>query len=150
MKIDQVIAVSNQIAKGKQFTVVYGKTLGIKKTSGFIGEITKVTRMNVRLVNYENQQSVQEKRDNGMEKQPNHWEKLAEGVYMDHNKQYKMCIAPSKLKNQKNTSEYFVNGSPIEYAEIESVLLAKDKKKTSEFQPDWFTLKTENLIEIIA
>lgn len=150
MKIDQVIAVSNQIAKGKQFAVIYGKTLGVKKTSAFIGEITKVTKMHVRLVNYENQQSVKEKRDNGMEKQANNWDKLAEGVYLDHNKQYKLCIAPSKLKNQKNTSEYFVDGKPIDYSKIESVLLAKDKKRTSEFQPDWFTLKTENLIEIIA
>ena len=150
MKIDQVIALSNQIAKGKQFTVVYGKTLGIKKTSGFIGELTKVTKMHVRLVNYENQQSVQEKCDNGMEKQANNWEKLAEGVYQDHNGNFKLCIAPSKLKNQKNTSEYRLNGTPIEYSEIESVLLAKDKKRSSDNQPDWFTLKTENLIEIIA
>ena len=150
MKIDQVIAITNTMQKGKQFTIISGKELSPKKKSGIVGPLKKITKMHVRLVNYENQQSVKEKRANGMEEQANNWLKLAEGVYQDHNGNFKLCIAPSKLKSQKNSSEYLLNDTPINYSEIEESLLAKDKKRSSENQPDWFTLKTENLIEIIA
>lgn len=149
MNIEAAIKIVNEIPKGKQFTIIMGKTILPKKTSQFVGKITKVSTMKVRLVDYEAQQAVQEKRNNGMEKRPNNWERIANGIYLDHNGKFKLCVAASKLKNQKNSSDWFVDGKPVKYDEIESVLLANDKKNKQSVSPDWFTPNVENLLEIL-
>jgi hypothetical protein len=151
MTIIEAIKITNGIQLGKQFTLVYGKTIIPKQKSELFGKtIQKISEMNVRLVNYENQKAVKEKRDNGMENCPNNWTKIANGVWQDNNGNFKICVAPSKLKNAKNSSKFLLENNEIEYSEIESHLLAKDKKKNNSANPDWFTLSIENVIEIKA
>lgn len=150
MDIITAIKVTNSIKSGQVFTLVYGKTISPKKNSELAGKtIKKISELQVRLVNYENQKSVQEKRANGMEKQPNNWTKLADGVWQDNNGHFKLCVAPSKLKNAKNTSKFILEGNEVNYEDIESSLLAKDKKRNNfDSSPEWFTLKIENVIGI--
>lgn len=151
MNITDAIKITNEIQLGKVFTLVYSKLISPKKKSELSGKtIQKISELQVRLVNYENQKAVQEKRANGMEKQPNNWTKLANGVWQDNNGNFKLCIAPSRLKNARNTSKYFMEGNEVNYEEIESSLLASDKKRKDSNQPDWFTLKIDNIIEIKA
>lgn len=151
MNITDAIKITNSIQLGKVFTLVYLKTITPKKKSELYGKtIHKISEIQVRLVNYENQKSVQEKRANGMEKCPNNWTKLANGVWQDNNGQFKICVAPSKLKNAKNTSKYIMEGNEVNYNEIESSLLASDKKRKDSNGPEWFTLKIDNVIEIKA
>ena len=150
MNISDAIKITNQIAKGKQFSIVYSKTITPKKKSDLYGKkIKKISKLNVRLVTYGNQAAVKEKRDNGMEKCPNNWTKLSDGIFQDHNGIFKMCLAPTKLKNQVNSSKYLLENKEIEYAELENHLLSKDKKKTN-LDIDWFTLSIDNILEIKA
>lgn len=104
--------------------------------------------MQVRLVNYENQKAVQEKRLQGMEKQPNNWTKIANGVWKDNNGNFKVCVAPSRLNNARNTSKFMIDNIEVTYDKIEQSLLSKDKKRKDSNGPEWFTLKIENVIEI--
>lgn len=151
MNIADAIKLTNSIQLGKVFTLIYGKTISPKKKSELAGKtIQKISELQVRLVNYENQKAVQEKREQGMQKNPNNWIKLANGVWQDHKGDFKICVAPSKLKNARNTSKYFMEGNEVNYEDIESSLLASDKKRKDSNGPEWFTLKIDNVIEIKA
>lgn len=151
MNITDAIKITNEIQLGKVFTLVYSKLISPKKKSELSGKtIQKISELQVRLVNYENQKAVQEKRSQGMEKRPNDWTKLADGVWQDNKGHFKLCVAPSRLKNARNVSKFLIDGNEVKYDEIESSLLSKDKKRKDSDGPDWFTLKIDNVIEIKA
>ena len=54
---------------------------------------------------------------------------------------------PSVLKNQKATSQFFLNGEVASYEQVEPYLLASEKRKDN-VQLDHIMLKVENIVAI--
>lgn len=136
---------------GADRKVVYRKDLKIKSTflkknpefQGF--KVEKESVFYVRFVEYGNQKSVKEAKENGRADCPNNWTRLGRGLYLDDKGQLKISVAPSALKLPRSR-KYFLNGQEIELDKIKEMLYAGDYKDQE--SPDWFTLKQENIKEL--
>lgn len=148
MEISKLAEKIKQIKKGTAFRVVQERKIKpLKKFQSL--NISKRNLIYGRPVDYENQKSVQEKRENGMERRENNLRKIMDLVYEDErNGSVKFCFAPSKLKNHRSKSKWFLDGKEVDYSEIEGYLASGDKKR-DRAEPEYYTLKVETVKEVI-
>lgn len=147
MEISNIKEKVRTIKRGSIFSVIQEKTVEPRKEFRNL-KIKKVSYIKGRLVKYENQKDVIEMRENGSATKESHLIKIAEGLFLDPSKKsVKFCFCPSKLKNHRSKSKWFLNEKEVDYDEIEPYITSRDKKKNSE--PKYYTLKSENIKEII-
>jgi hypothetical protein len=147
MEILKLAEKVEKIRKGVPFRVIQEREVKpLKKFSHL--KITKKNLIYGRSVNYENQSSVQEKRENGMKHRKSHLRKVMDLVYEDErNKSLKFCFAPSKLKNHRSKSKWFLDGKEVDYSEIEEYLGSSDKKRDRP-DPEYYTLRLETVKDV--
>ena len=113
-------------------------------------KITKRNLLYARNVNYNHQKSVQEKRVEGMGHRDSNLRKVAEMVYKDErNGSLKFCFCPSKLRNHRSKSKWYLNGKEVDYLEIEEYLSSRDRKKKDGSEPEYYTLKLDTVRDIL-
>ena len=147
MEISNIKEKVKTIHRGAIFTVIQEKDVQPKKK--FQGlKIKKVSRIKGRLVRYDHQSDVIEMKKEGSESRPSKLIPIGKGLFLDQEKKkIKFCFCPSKLKNHRSKSKWFLDEKEVDYEEIEEYITSRDKKKNSE--PKYYTLKSENIKEII-
>lgn len=134
---------------GKIRTVTMKRVLDTKKTASFEGVIEKKSTLQVRGgVEYENLAKVKAKRDAGIERtdKPSPY-KLADGferTILEHKGTGQQYAALAPLNNNFGSTEYLVNGEPVEFETIKPFIYAQSKSKRG----DWMVVKTETIKEI--
>ena len=99
-------------------------------------------------VEYENLAKVKAKRDAGIERtdKPSPY-KLADGferTILEHKGTGQQYAALAPLNNNFGSTEYLVNGEPVEFETIKPFIYAQSKSKRG----DWMVVKTETIKEI--
>ena len=134
---------------GKIRTVTMKRVLDTKKTASFEGVIEKKSTLQVRGgVEYENLAKVKAKRDAGIERtdKPSPY-KLADGferTILEHKSTGQQYAALAPLNNNFGSTEYLVDGEPVEFETIKPFIYAQSKSKRG----DWMIVKTETIKEI--
>ena len=138
---------------GKIRTLTMKRTLPIKdtvlKAGKFSGLVEKKTVMQVRGgVEYENLAKVKAKRDAGIERtdKPSPY-KLADGferTILEHKSTGQQYAALAPLNNGYGSTQYFLDGEPVEFEAIKPFIYAQSKSKRG----DWMVVKTETIKDI--
>jgi hypothetical protein len=149
MRITEIIE-SLRGHHGQNIAAKWRKTCKTRKEfSSFVVE--KETTATVRGgINFENLRSVRDGIENGErgEVQELPWGEWAMfPVHIAHKgADYVRLYPPTGGISQRPKVQWYLDGSPVEYALVEELLLASEKPRDE--APDCFTLKVENLISI--
>ena len=147
MEISEIEEKVKTIHRGAIFTVIQEKDVQPKKK--FQGlKIRKVSHIKGRLVRYDHQSDVIEMKKEGSESRPSKLIPIGKGLFLDQEKKkIKFCFCPSRLKNHKGESKWFLDEKEVDYDEIEPYITSRDKKKKTEAK--YYTLNSDNIKEIL-
>ena len=145
--------VSKALAKKGNFSS-YVTVRPLKTLKSFDGKIEKLTRAKNIMIGaaYDNRQVVIEARANGELPSENQglngkeWVQypiLLKSLYNG-----KELIRVNVLNNSKFESQYFLNGQPIEYEQIEQYLYSSEKKNSNNEPRVVFDIAVDNIIEL--
>ena len=150
MKAQDII---KKLNGGKIRTVTMKRVVPVKETVTKAGNnpglIEKKTVMQVRGgVEYENLSKVKAKRDAGIERtdKPSPY-KLADGferTILEHKSTGQQYAALAPLNNGFGSTQYLLDGEPVEFEAIKPFIYAQSKSKGG----DWMVVKTETIKEI--
>ncbi len=122
------------------------------KTRAGAPTVTKQTIAPVRAgIDYKNLGVVQTEIANGTRGQV---EPLPWGVWqqfpfiIEHKGKEYVRLYPSSDKNHKPNVAYYVDGRPVDFAEVKPYLLASEMPKANDEKPLCFTVKAESVISI--
>ena len=138
---------------GKIRTVTMKRVVPVKKTvlkaGNNPGLIEKQSTLQVRGgVEYENLAKVKAKRDAGIERtdKPSPY-KLADGferTILEHKSTGQQYAALAPLNNGYGSTQYLLDGEPVEFEAIKPFIYARSKSKGG----DWMIVKTDTIKEI--
>ena len=138
---------------GKIRTVTMKRVVPVKETVTKAGNnpglIEKQSTLQVRGgVEYENLSKVKAKRDAGIERtdKPSPY-KLADGferTILEHKSTGQQYAALAPLNNGYGSTQYLLDGEPVEFEAIKPFIYARSKSKGG----DWMIVKTETIKEI--
>ena len=147
MKFEKVMKKIEKIQKGSFHSMVWERQCKTKKAFSD-NIVTKRSYGTVRLgIDYDNMKAVQEKRANGELPEKNagltwgEWEVFP--YIIKHKESMYLRVATS---GNKTNTEYFLNGKKVSYEDVEIMLLASEKKNSSD--NDVFTINCENIISL--
>ena len=145
-----VAAVQNK--KGQHVLAVWERFAKTLKTSSVV--IGKRTSAYVRAgINYANLGVVKDGIAAGergeVESLPwGQWRAGFETMIIDHKDCEYVRLYPATFDNLVPTVQWFMNGQPATYEQVEPHLLASEKRKDDDDKPLCFTLKAETVLEI--
>jgi hypothetical protein len=138
--------------KGQFISVVYRKTLKLKKDFRDV-KLETISNMVVRCgVDYNNQKVVKEGHADGSIDPKKYVSpiKRVDGSTVryvnEKNGDSYLGVTPSKIKSQRS-KEYILDGKEVSYEEVEHMLYASDKRGSNKEPALWLTLRVENITE---
>lgn len=157
MNAEQIVNRLKEHNKGSHVQVCWRRTLKTKKDC--VNVIEKETCAWVRAgISYQNLSNVKNGIAEGTrgEVQSLPWGQWRDGFtnyIIDHtpkgqtDKKEYVRLYPATFENLQKSIfvEYFMDGNPVTYETVEPFLLASDKRKPDEEQPDCFTLAAETV-----
>lgn len=147
MNVEELQNKLKEIRKGTSFTVIQEKKVEPKKKFRHLN-IRKESEIKGRLVNYEKQEDVQIARKEGMGHRESNLEKVADHIYRDKkSNDLKFCFCPSKLRNHRGKSRWFLDEKEVDYSEVEEYITSRDKPKDG--GPKYYTLRLDRLKNVI-
>jgi hypothetical protein len=114
--------------------------------------VTKLTIAYVRAgIDYANLSAVQSGIANGErgEVEPLPWGVWQQFPYViEHKGTEYVRLYPSSFGNLKSSVAYYIDGKPVDFADVKPFLLASEYPKSSEDKPLCFTVKAESIVSI--
>ena len=148
----QEIVNALQNRKGQHVQITWQRQVKTLKT--FAGVIAKRTTAYVRTgIDYANLSSVKAGIASGEREEVQslpwgQWRAGAEKYIIDHNNQEYVRLYPASFDNLKPRVEWTLNGNPVAYDTISSVLLANERPKQDEEKAECFTVKAASIVSI--
>ena len=145
--------VSKALSKKGNFSS-YTTLKTCKTLKSFEGKIEKLTRAKNIMIGaaYDNRQAVIEARANGELPSENQGlngrEWVQYPILLRSLVNGKELIRVNVLNNSKFESQYFLNGQPIEYEQIEQYLQSSERKRPSDKPLTVFDITVDNIIEL--
>lgn len=137
----------SKVKNGRFCTVTWEKPADVRKAFKGLGITKKTTMHSLRVgINYDNMASVQVKRMTGELPVLNaglSWGEKSEDkrIIEYKGKQYLQLYTS---ENSTAVSEYFIDGKPVKLEDVESMLLASNKREKS----DTFMVTIDNIVDI--
>lgn len=148
------IQIVNQLndKKGQHVKIIITRVLATRQDCDCL--VAKRVEMWVRSgISYANLADIREGIEHGTREpvQGLPWGKWREGYtnyIIDHKNEEYVRFYPASFDNLKTKVEYTIDGIPASYEDIESYLLAKEKRKPNEDAPLCFTVKADSVVSI--